>query len=186
MKSHQTSGLIGAGFGVFFVQANAGALPPAVAVPLRLLAISAFVWLFIALRRSRVPSAGGADAPAPRRFGRGYLLVVAAEVVLVAAGLFVVNRVLHAPRATVGWIALVVGLHFFGLAAVWRMPSLRLLAAAMSACGAAGLVLAACGCSAAVIAAVAGIAPGALLLGSVWWSLRTAARPAGGPARSQH
>ncbi|MFF3675454.1 hypothetical protein ACFYYS_15845 [Streptomyces sp. NPDC002120] len=185
MTSHQTSGLIGAGFGVFFVQANAGALPQAVAVPLRLLAISAFVWLFIALRRSRVPAAAG-DGPAPRRFGRGYLLVVAAEVVVVAAGLFVINRLLHVPRATVGWIALIVGLHFFGLAALWRMPSLRLLAAAMSACGAAGLVLAACGCSAAVIAAVAGIAPGALLLGSVWWSLRTAARPAGSPARSQH
>ncbi|MEV7440237.1 hypothetical protein AB0O22_03630 [Streptomyces sp. NPDC091204] len=64
------------------------------------------------------------------------------------------------------------------------MPSLRLPAAAMSACGAAGLVLAACGCSAAVIAAVAGIAPGALLLGSVWWSVRTASRPAGGPAQT--
>ncbi|MEU9159749.1 hypothetical protein AB0D29_05590 [Streptomyces sp. NPDC048424] len=183
MTSHQTSGLIGAAFGVFFVQANAGALPPAVAVPLRLLAISAFVWLFIALRRSRVPSAA-ADCPAPRRFGRGYLLVVAAEVVVVAAGLFVINRLLHVPRATVGWIALIVGLHFFGLAAVWRMPSLRLLAAAMSACGAAGLVLAACGCSAAAIAAVAGIAPGALLLGSVWWSVRTAPRSADSPAQT--
>lgn len=38
---------------------------------------------------------------------------------------------------------------------------------------AAGLVLAACGASPAVIATVAGIAPGALLLGSVRWSLRT-------------
>ncbi|WP_327412589.1 hypothetical protein [Streptomyces sp. NBC_01233] len=181
MASHQTSGLIGAAFGVFFVQANAAALPPAVAVPLRLLAIAAFIRLFIALRRSRVPSAA-TGGTAPRRFGRGYLIVVAAEVAAVAAGLFVINRLLHAPQATVGWIALVVGLHFFGLAAVWRMPSLRLPAAAMSACGAVGLVLAACGCSTAVIAAVAGIAPGALLLGSVRWSVRTAPGPAGSPA----
>ncbi|WP_328960924.1 hypothetical protein [Streptomyces virginiae] len=74
---------------------------------------------------------------------------------------------LHVPQATVAWISLVVGLHFFGLAVVWRMPALRLPATAMAACGAAGLVLAACGASLAVIAAVAGIAPGALLLGSV-------------------
>ncbi|MEU9796239.1 hypothetical protein AB0E27_37700 [Streptomyces sparsogenes] len=68
--------------------------------------------------------------------------------------------------ATVPWIALVVGLHFFGLAAVWRLAALAWLGAAMSACGAAGLALAACGSSAAAIAAVAGVAPGALLLGS--------------------
>ncbi|MEU9303480.1 hypothetical protein [Streptomyces sp. NPDC048269] len=41
----------------------------------------------------------------------------------------------------------------------------------MSACGAAGLILAAYGSSPTVIAAVAGIAPGALLLGSGWWSI---------------
>ncbi|MFE6836984.1 hypothetical protein ACFVFI_19405 [Streptomyces sp. NPDC057705] len=181
MTSHQTGGLIGAGFGVFFVQANAGALPQAAALPLRLLAIAAFVRLFIALRRSRVPAAT-VDGAAPRRFGRGYLLVVAAEVAVIAAGLFAINRLLHAPQATVGWIALVVGLHFFGLAALWRMPSLRLLAAAMSACGTAGLVLAAFDCPAAVIAVVAGITPGVLLLGSVWWSVRTAPEPAASPA----
>lgn len=104
-------------------------------------------------------------------FGRGYVLVVAAEVAAALVGVLVINLVLHVPQATVAWISLVVGLHFFGLAVVWRMPGLRLLAAAM-ACGAAGLVLAACGASLAVIAPVAGIAPGALLFGSVAWSLR--------------
>ncbi|MDX3539151.1 hypothetical protein PV721_33485 [Streptomyces sp. MB09-01] len=98
---------------------------------------------------------------------------------VVAAGPFVINRLLHAPQATVGWIARVVGLQFFGLAAAWRRPSLRLPAGAMSACGAACPVPAACGCSAAVVAAVAGIAPAALLLGSVRWSARTASGPAG-------
>ncbi|MFG2988763.1 hypothetical protein ACGFZK_05570 [Streptomyces sp. NPDC048257] len=171
MTSNQASRLIGAVFGLVFVLANAGALPTAAAVALRVLAVAVFIGLFIALRRTRAPQP--ADGAAPKPFGRGYRLVVAAEVVAALAGAFVVNRVLHAPQATVAWISLVVGLHFFGLAAVWRMPPLRLLAAAMAACGAAGLVLAASGASLAVIATVAGIAPGALLLGSVWWTVRT-------------
>ncbi|MGW6570798.1 hypothetical protein ACWGAN_01280 [Streptomyces sp. NPDC054945] len=98
---------------------------------------------------------------------------MAAEVVAALAGFLVITPVLHAPQATVAWLSLVVGLHFFGLAAVWHMPSLRLPAAAMTACGAAGLALAACGATLAVIATVAGIAPGVLLLGAVRWSLRT-------------
>ncbi|MFG2876547.1 hypothetical protein ACGFYU_16410 [Streptomyces sp. NPDC048337] len=176
MTSNQTARLIGAIFGLVFVQANAGALPPAAAVPLRVLGIAAFIGLFIALRRARVPEGAAAGGTTPRTFGRGYRYVVAAEVLLLAAGLFVIARLLHSPQAAVGWIALVVGLHFFGLAAVWRMASVRLPAAAMSACGAAGLALAACGAPPAVIAVVAGIVPGAVLFGSVWWSLR-AGRP---------
>lgn len=175
MTSHQTGRLIGALFGLVFVLANARALPTAAAVPVCALGIASFVWLFVALRRVRTPPAG--PGAAPRKFGRGYLLVVAAEVVAVVAGFLVINLVFHAPQAAVPWLSLVVGLHFFGLAVVWHMPSLRLLAAAMAACGAAGLVLAACGASLAVIATVSGIAPGALLLGSVWWSLRTPADP---------
>ncbi|MFJ6480078.1 hypothetical protein ACIQK6_08085 [Streptomyces sp. NPDC091682] len=169
MTSHQTGRLIGALFGLVFVLANAGALPTAAAVPVCVLAIASFVGLFVALRRVPAPPAGSTT---PRRFGRSFLLVVAAEVAVALAGFLVINLVFHAPQAAVPWLSLVVGLHFFGLAAVWRMPSLRPLAAAMAACGAAGLVLVAGGASLAVIAAVAGIAPGALLLGSVAWSLR--------------
>ncbi|MGK4583875.1 hypothetical protein [Kitasatospora sp. HPMI-4] len=168
MTSNQTGPLIGGIFGLVFIQANAGALPQAVGVPLRVLGAAAFLGLFVALRRARAPRT--ADTP-QRTFGRGYWLVVAAEVIALAAGLVVINSVLHAPHAVVGWIALVVGVHFFGLAAVWRMPSLRRLAAALSACGAVGLALAASGFSPAVIAAVSGIAPGVLLLASVWSSV---------------
>ncbi|WP_344636493.1 hypothetical protein [Kitasatospora cystarginea] len=167
MTSNQTGPLIGGTFGLIFIQANAGDLPSAIAIPLRALGAAAFLGLLAALRRAPAPRTTGTPQ---RTFGRGYWLVVAAEVIAAAAGFFVIISVLHAPHATVGWIALVVGVHFFGLAAVWRMAALRLLAAGMSLCGAAGLVLAACGSSPAVIAAVAGIAPGALLLASVWRS----------------
>ncbi|MET9688938.1 hypothetical protein ABZY81_10715 [Streptomyces sp. NPDC006514] len=173
MTSNQTGRLIGAIFGLVFVLANAGALPTAAAVPVCVLGIASFIWLFVALRRVRTPPAGGGGGAAPRRFGRSFFLVVAAEIAVALAGFLVVNLVFHAPQAAVPWLSLVVGLHFFGLAAIWHMPSLRLLAASMAACGAAGLVLAACGASPAVIATASGIAPGALLLGSVWWSLRT-------------
>ncbi|MFJ8435259.1 hypothetical protein ACIQ9P_28585 [Kitasatospora sp. NPDC094019] len=177
VHNKQTAPLIGAAFGLAFVLANAGALPGAAAVLLRVLAILVFLRLFLALRRRPALPAppGGSAVPAPPVFGRGYRLVVAAEVVVGLAGLVVVNPVLHAPKATVGWIALVVGLHFFGLATVWRRPALHVLAAAMSVCGAAGVGLAAAGAPASVVAVVAGIAPGALLLGSVARSLRTPA-----------
>ncbi len=179
MHKKQTAPLIGAAFGLAFVLANAGALPSTAAVILRVLAILAFLRLFLALRHRPAGTPAGAaaaeDAPTAPLFGRGYRLVVAAEVVAGLSGLVVLNPVLHTPKATVGWIALVVGVHFLGLAAVWRRPSLNALAAAMSGCGAAGLALAVADAPAAVIAAVAGIVPGCLLLGSVALSLRAPA-----------
>lgn len=94
--------------------------------------------------------------------------MVAAEVVAGAAGLAVINGRRDAPQAGVAWIALVVGLHFLGLAAVWRQPFLSGLGAAIAVCGAAGLILAAAHASAAAIAAISGVIPGGLLIGVGW------------------
>ncbi|GAA2812645.1 hypothetical protein GCM10010505_43420 [Kitasatospora aburaviensis] len=172
VKRNQVARLIGAIFGLVFVLANAAALPSAVGIPLRALAVLAFLWLFIALRRDR-PAAVATGPATAATFGRGYRVVVAAEVVAGLGGLIVLNPVLHLPRASVGWIAAVVGLHFFGLAVVWRMPSVHVLAALLTACGAAGLVLAWADAPAAAIASISGIVPGALLLGAVGWTLRS-------------
>ncbi|MEV7415018.1 hypothetical protein [Streptomyces sp. NPDC089919] len=185
MTSHQTSRFIGAAFGLVFVLANAGALPAAARTPLRMLAIGAFLLLFRAIRRAAPAPGDPAPATAPAAgavFGRGYRLIVAAEVAALLGGLVVLNPVLHAPRATVGWIALVVGLHFFGLGLVWRRPSIHALAGALTACGAAGLVLAGCGAPDAAIRAVAGVLPGLVLLGSVGWSVRGRRERLGAPA----
>ncbi|MGW2373129.1 hypothetical protein [Kitasatospora sp. NPDC001683] len=100
-----------------------------------------------------------------------------AEVVAIVAGLAVINKVLHTPEATVGWVALVVGVHFFGIAVAWRRPAMHVLGVGLAACGALGLVLAFCGASAAVVALATGIAPGATLLGSVWWFGRAVGAP---------
>lgn len=171
MTRDRTGRIIGASFGLFFVQANAGALPTRIGTPLRVLAAAAFVALVVFGGRgsgtgSTERTTGGAG------FGRRYWYVVAAEVAGLAAGLVVISRVLHAPQAAVGWIAFVVGVHFFGLAAAWRRPELHVLGAALTACGTGGLALAALGAPAAAVATVAGILPGVLLLGSVWWSGR--------------
>ncbi|MEU6981387.1 hypothetical protein [Streptomyces sp. NPDC046371] len=177
MTKDRTGRIIGASFGLFFVQANAGALPTRISAPLRVLAGAAFVALVVFGGRGGRAGAGGRTGGAEPAsggagFGRRYWFVVAAEVVGLVAGLVVTGRVLHAPQAAVGWIAFVVGVHFFGLAAAWRRPQLHVLGAALAACGAGGLVLAALGASGAAIATVAGILPGVLLLGSVWWSGR--------------
>ncbi|MFJ9580354.1 hypothetical protein ACIRQF_28700 [Streptomyces sp. NPDC101191] len=106
---------------------------------------------------------GGATASGQRSW-----YVVAAEALGLMARLVVITRVFHAPQASVGRIALVVGVHFFALAAVWRGPSLHLLGAGIAGCGAAGLALAAGGASASLIRVTAGVLPGVLLLGSAW------------------
>lgn len=184
MTREKTGRIIGATFGLAFMQVNAATLPTAAAIPVRVLALIAFLAVLRGVRRLPAPppaeTAPAETAPAEtrRHFGRRYGYVVGAEVLAAVAGILVINHLLHAPHAMVAWIAFVVGVHFFGLAAVWRTPSLNLLAAAMSACGAVGLVMAALGSSRAAIASVAGILPGALLLGSVWWSLRASATPA--------
>ncbi|ARF59251.1 hypothetical protein [Streptomyces gilvosporeus] len=167
MTRDRTAGFIGGIFGVVFIGVNAGSLPPVVGLPLRALAVAAFVGLAVVLRRDRAPLPTG-TAPTVG-FGRRYWWVVAVEAVVGVAGILAIRFLLHAPHVTVAWIALVVGLHFFGLAAVWRLTALRWLGAGMSACGAAGLALGAYGASPATIAAIAGVAPGALLLSSVWW-----------------
>ncbi|MCQ4040548.1 hypothetical protein ACFOSC_21560 [Streptantibioticus rubrisoli] len=155
MTREQITRLIGGAFGLVFVEVDAGALPSPASVALRVLAVAAFLGLAVALRRARPAGSSGAG-----RFGREYWLVVALEVVAGVAGIVVIKAALHAPQATVAWISFVVGLHFLGLAVVWRRPRLHWLAAGLTACGAAGLALAGCGCPAAAIAATAGVVPG--------------------------
>ncbi|MER7533997.1 hypothetical protein ABTX77_04290 [Streptomyces sp. NPDC097704] len=179
MTKDQTGRIIGAAFGLVFIQANAATLPTAAAVPLRLLSLAAFLWVAVLGRRGRaaVPRTG---TPSGTRFGRRYWYVVAAEVAGLAAGLLVIARVLHAPQASVGWIAFVVGVHFSGLAVAWRRPALHVLGASIAACGAAGLVLAGLDAPVAAIRAVAGVLPGVLLLASVLRPGRTS--PAAAPS----
>lgn len=166
--------LIGATFGLVYVMVNAGVLAAPAATAVRGAGIAAYLAVLVALWRAGVapgPGPGPADGTAPRpRFARGYWAIVAAEVVAGAAGLLVL-RVLDAPEAGVAWISVVVGVHFVGLAVLWREPSLRWVGAAITVCGLAGLVWAAtAGAAAAPVAIVGGVVPGALLLAGSGWA----------------
>ncbi|MFF0478199.1 hypothetical protein [Streptomyces sp. NPDC004284] len=180
MTKDQTGRIIGAAFGLVFIQANAVALPTAVAAPLRLLSLAAFLWVAVLGRRGRATAT--APAESGTRFGRRYWYVVAVEVAGLAAGLFVIARVLHTPAASVGWIAFVVGVHFSGLAVAWRRPALHVLGASIAVCGAAGVALAAFDLPVVAVRTVAGVLPGVLLLASVLRPGRTS--PAAAEVRS--
>ncbi|MGW3074273.1 MULTISPECIES: hypothetical protein [unclassified Kitasatospora] len=119
MSTERTTRSVGAGIGLVFLQAGAGALPLAFEVPVRVLSVAAFLGVIGVGKRW-----GGREEPAGRTFD---------------------------------------------LAALLRRPALRVLGAAMALCWVGGLVLALRGAPTAVVGAVAGIAPGALLLGAVWW-----------------
>ena len=110
--------LIGGAFGLVYVVAGAGVLPSPAAPVLRVLAIAAFVGLMITARRTITEPGDRAPETAP--FSRDFWIVVAAEAVAIAAGVVVLAFVLDAPRAFLGWLTLVVGVHFFGLAHVWK------------------------------------------------------------------
>lgn len=146
-----TGFLIGAGFGLAFVLANAGPpVPPPVGVVLRVLAVAALVGIVVVfgmLSRRPAPAAEAAGTgPAPLfRFGPFYGIVVLIEVALIFGGIQVL-RLLEAPwQVNVAWIALVVGLHFLPLAWYWRMREILGAALYISALGAAGLVMAGLG-----------------------------------------
>lgn len=153
---------IGTAFGLVFVLVNAGVLPSPWPTVLRVAGALAFVGVQVALQaaaRRPVPAGPGGVA-----FTRGYWLVVVLEAVALVVGLQVLARVLDAGEAGVAWVSLVVGVHFFALAAVWREVSLHLLGGALAVCGAAGLLLALTGAGEAAVATVGGVAPGFVLL----------------------
>ena len=154
--------LIAAVFGLVYVMANSGPLPQGLAFTLQVVAVVlVFVALVVAIVRGR--SLALPDESARGGFGRGYWVVVAVEVVAIAAGVAVLNGPLGAPYVSVAWISLVVGLHFFALARVWREPLFGWLGGPIALCGLVGLAAAAFGASAAFIALVAGMVPAALL-----------------------
>jgi len=89
-------------------------------------------------------------------------IVAAAEAVAIAAGIAVLAVVLHAPRATFGWITPVVGVHFFGLTRVWGLRFYVRLAPRSRPAGRAGLVAASVFAGVAVITAILAIVAGVL------------------------
>jgi hypothetical protein len=158
---------IGAAFGLLFVLLNTGSLPGNLALALRTLAAMAFVAVVVRAVGRRPHRT--ARTPATAGFTRGYWLVVAGEALTLAIGLALINGPLGVPRAAVAWVSLVVGLHFVALALVRGLRLFHAVGGALSLCGLLGLVLAGADSSAELIDGVAGVLPGAILLGSGLW-----------------
>ncbi len=181
MSNERMGAAIGAVFGLVYVLVNAGELPSAASLTIRLLGAAAFAGLVVTLvvRRNVGSGAGQRDSRAAG-FSRGYWMVVGVEVVALFGGLRLINGPLDIAEASVGWVSLVVGLHFVALAVVWRNPFVRWLGVAIAVCGAIGLALALADASVAAIAVISGIVPGFLLLGTGWWyALGHGDRPTG-------
>jgi hypothetical protein len=161
---------IGLVFGLVFVLVNTGELAPGPRLALRVAAVVVAVVLAVGtVRQLRRAGADGEAGPGRGGFDRRYAAVVAAEVVALAAGLAVINGVLEAPRFAVAWVAFVVGVHFFGLARIWRLPQFTGLGVAVTALGVAGAVAGLAGAGPAVIGVLSGVLSGVALF--VWVGL---------------
>ncbi len=151
-------------FGIIYIVANAQLLPAAEATAVRVIGILAAAGLLISLPRPDRPDPPGVG------FSRGYWLIVVAEIIAGIGGLIVLNDLLGIHDASIAWISVVVGVHFFGFYVIWRLPVMVWIGAAISVCGTLGLVAAGLDRSAALIAVVAGIVPGAVLVAGGYWS----------------
>jgi hypothetical protein len=160
MTPEKLGSLIGAVFGVVFVMVNAGTLPTGIGSVLRVLGVVAFLLVLVGLRRHSVAVA----RPAGVGLGRGYWLVVAAEVATIVVGVRLLAGPLNTPDAGAAWVAVVVGLHFNALAVVWAQRFFHLLGASIALCGAVAVALAFAGFPKAAISTMGGVLPGALLL----------------------
>jgi hypothetical protein len=85
----------------------------------------------------------------------------------------------------VGWVSVVVGVHFLALSVIWRFPLFRYLGAAIALCGATGMAAAAAGATAAVVAGTGGVLPGLLLLTAACWGATRAATSGSTTARGR-
>ncbi|WP_217708660.1 hypothetical protein [Nonomuraea rhodomycinica] len=152
--------LVGAVFGAVFVVVNARSpLNTGAADVLRVaacLGAAAVVAMWFAtVRKERSAAEAGGERPAAEAggkrpaaearkgmFGRGYLIIVAAEVLLLFGGLRVLALLDRPEQGNVAWVAFVVGVHFVALAPVWKDWSIAVPGAVLTVLGVAGLVLA--------------------------------------------
>ncbi|MEO3886367.1 hypothetical protein [Nonomuraea sp. B5E05] len=166
--------LVGAVFGAVFVVVNAQS--PLNTVTVNVLRVAACLaaagvlamW-FATARKERQEG----EARAQRgMFGRGYLLIVAAEVILLFGGLRVLSAWGLPEQANVAWVALVVGVHFVALAPVWKDWSIAVPGVVLTLLGVAGLVMTPTA-AVAWVPVVSGVLSGVVLLaGAVTLGLR--------------
>jgi len=168
--------LVAISFGTVFVVVNSGDLARPWPVIIRVagaLVAAALLVSLVFVTRSAAPVT---PAPASGFVDRRYWLIVLAEAVALFGGLILINGVLHRSAVAVAWVALVVGVHFFGLARVWHMPHFTWLGAAITLLGLAGFLVYALGGPASAVGLVAGVGSGVALYAAVAVALRDTLR----------
>lgn len=172
--------VIGGSFGLVFILVNGGLVPIAARWALSVVSVLAFVFVLVVFVRSTT-SQGGQSRPAVGFTGR-YWLVVAGEAILLFGGLAILRPI--EPATALGWIALIVGIHFVPLALLWREGRRELLTigSLMVGLGLVGLALAFSTSDGPLVSLISGVGSGVVLLGS---AVLGAIRAVGG-SRSQH
>jgi hypothetical protein len=163
-------------FGAVFVLVNSGGLPGPWPLVVRAagLLVGALLLAGLVLVAREAPPA--TLAPVSGFVDRRFWIIVALEAVALFGGLFVVNDVLRRTAVSVAWVALVVGVHFFGLARIWRTPLYHWLGAAMTVLALVGFLIYALGGTAATVGLVAGVGSGAAMFAVSGAALRVALR----------
>ena len=153
-------------FGTVFVLVNSGGVPAP--WPLIIRVIGLLVAALLVTGLVLVARRGSSVTAAPASgLDHRYWLIVALEAGALFGGLAVINGVLHGKAVSVAWVALVVGVHFFGLAGIWGMPLYYWLGAAVTILSLAGFLIYALGGSAAIVGLVSGVGSGAALYAAV-------------------
>ncbi|MGI9004591.1 MAG: hypothetical protein ACR2FU_00010 [Streptosporangiaceae bacterium] len=154
-------------FGTVFVLVNSGGLDAPWPLVIRVIGLLVAALLVVGLVLVARRESPVTTAPASGFVDRRYWLIVALEAGALVGGLAVVNGVLHGQAVSVAWVALVVGVHFFGLARIWGMPLYHWLGAAMAILSLSGFLIYALGGSAAIVGLVAGVGSGTALYAAV-------------------
>ena len=159
--------LIGCVGGLAFYLVNAGPLPGAWPVLMRVLGVLLFVGIVALVLRARVIGRG--VEPSQRQL-RAYGGTVIAEVVAIIVGSRLLVTLTGEPGVGLPWVAIVLGIHFVVFAPIFREPVFAWFGVPIALCGVVGLVLVLSGTSPATIGVVAGILPGTIMFGAVAWS----------------
>jgi len=154
-------------FGTVFVLVNSGGLPAPWPLVIRVIGLLVAALLVVALVLVVRRGSSVAPGPVPGFVDRRYWVIVSLEAGALFGGLAVLNGVLHGEAVSVAWVALIVGVHFFGLARIWRMPLFHWLGTAIAILSLAGFLIYALGGSAAMVGLVAGVGSGAALYAAV-------------------
>jgi len=170
--------LVGAVFGAVFVVVNAQSPLNMVAANLlrvaACLAAAGVVAMWISTARKERSAAG----PQRNMFSHGYLIVVAAEAILLFGGIRVLAAWERPEQTNVAWVAFVVGVHFIALAPVWKDWSIAVPGVVLTLLGTTGLVLASTA-AVAWVPLISGVLSGVVLLtGALTFGWRAVAQPA--------